>query len=78
MVCDKLDIDPTMGVFLSFFVTKLVKGSWVTLRNRQKKGFFTSHSNYYKYWKDKFVRVKGRENSLGMLGIGGVPLFQLS
>lgn len=54
MVCEGLDINPTTKVFLSF-VTKPKKGSWVTLSNQPAKGLFTSHSNNYKYWKDKFL-----------------------
>lgn len=75
MVCEKVDIIPTIGVFFSFFITKLTKGSYVTLSNRQAQGVFIAHSNNYKRYKDKSVQVRGREDSFGMLDSDGVPLF---
>lgn len=72
MVCKGLDINLNMRGLFSFFVTKPVKSSCVTMSNRWTKGLFTSHSNDYKHWKDKFVRVRGQEDSLGMLGTDGV------
>lgn len=75
MVCEMLDIKLITCVFFTFFVTKLEKGRWVTLSSRQTNGLFTHHSNDYKYWKDKFVRLRGRKDSLGMLDIYGATLF---
>lgn len=78
MVYKELDVNLTAIVFCSFFVTKSVKGSYVTLSYHQVGGLFTHHSNNYKYWKDKFSRVMGREDSLGTFDVDGVPLFPLS
>lgn len=36
------------------------------------------HSNHYKYWKDKFACVRGREDSFGVLVDDGTPLFPVS
>lgn len=78
MVYKEPDINPTTRVFFSFFITKLVKGSWVTLRNRQTCGLFTPYFNNYKHRKDKFSCVRGQEDSLGVLEASDISHFMLS
>lgn len=78
MVHGNLDVILTMGAFFFFYITRLMNGRWVSLESHQGKAIFVSHSNHYKYWKDKFACVNGREDSLGVLGADGTPLFPLS
>lgn len=77
IVCQGLEVPPNVGMFLSFYATRSSKRSWVTLCGLLIKALFKPYSNYYKNWRDKFVRVKGREGSQVVVGVDETPLFSL-
>ena len=59
MIYENLDVTSMVKVFFSLYTTKPTKGRWVSLSTQLGKALFASHSNHYKYWKDKFIHVSG-------------------
>lgn len=53
IVCDTIDIEPTLGLFFSFFEIKGVeKSGWVTISGLPEKSFFQAYTTNYKDFKD--------------------------
>lgn len=53
-----------IGVFFSFNGTKTsVIGGWSTLRALYRRAIFKPYFNHYQNWKEKFVRVIGRDDT---------------
>lgn len=73
MVYEDLKVTPSVWVFLSFYTTIPVKDKWVSFGDLSGKTLFACHFNHYKNLKDKFACVRGRWDSLWLLGVGGAP-----
>lgn len=59
LVCETVDIIPTLGLFLSFFKLKgAEKGGWVSLIGIPGKSSLQAYTTNYKGFKDKFLQVK--------------------
>lgn len=59
IVCDTMDITPTLGLVFSFFKLKGVeKGGRVSLSRIPGRSFLQAYITNYKGFKDKFLRVK--------------------
>lgn len=78
MVCEGLEIFPTVGLLFFFYATKPLKGSWITKGGLVRNSHFIPYSNQYKGWKDKIIWVRGVEGSRVMVGVDGAPLFPLA
>lgn len=61
VLCDALDLEPSIGVFFHFYGTKGVdKLSWVSISAHPGKKLFPPYaSNFKKDWRETFVWVQG-------------------
>lgn len=63
ILCRNLEVSPTVGLFLSFYNTKTaIKGSWGILGALSERVLLCPYFNNYENWKDRFVRVRGRDD----------------
>lgn len=59
IVCDTMDIMPTLGLVFSFFELKgAKKEGWVSLSGIPGKSFLHAYTTNYKGFKEKFLQVK--------------------
>lgn len=59
IVCKAIDIDPTIGLFFSFFEIKGVeKGGWVTISGLSDMSFLQAYTTNYKCFKHQLIRVR--------------------
>lgn len=57
--CEAIDIEPTIGLFFSFFEIKDVeKGRWVTINGLPGKSFLQAYTTNYKGFKDRFLCIR--------------------
>lgn len=62
IICDAIDITPTLGLLFSFFELKGgEKRGWVSLSGILGKSFLQAYTTNYKGFKDKFLRVKSKK-----------------
>lgn len=67
ILCRVLEISPTPSLFFSFHRTKGVeKGIWVSVHGILHRGTFLPFCNFKKHWKDKFFRVRPKDDVSGM------------
>lgn len=77
LICESLNIDPTLGIFFAFFeLNGADKGSFVSLNGASSKSFLRASTSNYKYFKDRFFRVRCGSRCPGVLyGQGGNRRF---
>jgi len=80
IVCEALELEPSVGVFFYFYGTKGVnKMSWVSISAHPGKKLFPTYaSNFKKDWREIFVRVQGAPGcSEASVKADGKPKFLL-
>ena len=62
LVCEAVNIIPTLVLFFSFFEVKRAdKGGWDSLSEIPEKSFLHAYTTNYKDFKDKFLQVKSEK-----------------
>lgn len=80
IICRRLRVYLTIRIFFSFYYTWVsVCWGWATLVGLSGRVLFKPHSNYFKGYKDKFVRTSRHYISpLVTTGAYGTPKFPLA
>lgn len=80
IICCNFNVSPSIRVLLYFYRTKFLPISgWVMLHPFSGVRFLIPFANPYGDWKDKFVRVRGRDNMSHVITwVGGERLSPLS
>jgi len=69
VLCDALDLEPSIWVFFHFYGTKCVdKIAWVSISSHPSKKLFLPYaSNFKRDWRETFVRVQWQRDVLKLL-----------
>jgi hypothetical protein len=80
ILCNALNLEPSVGVFLHFYGTKDVnKGTWISISAHPGNKLFPPYaSNFKKEWRDSFARIQGAPGCyIASLLVDGEPKFPL-
>ncbi|MCI39922.1 hypothetical protein A2U01_0061154, partial [Trifolium medium] len=77
IVCDGLDVEPSLGVFFYFYQVKgLEPHKWVSISAQANRGLYVPFASNFKNFKDGYFRV---HHGVGadelMFDSNGEPLF---